>query len=495
MTGTPQDTPPPEGRKAVVVGRIEPQKVPASQATRPTAKDKAAKRGKSPRPAGGYRHVRPSIAVEFQPDAVEIEEAPPPRLALYTLYALLSMLLVFGLWASIAEIDRVVSTRATIMSTASNVVLQPLEVSVLRGISVKSGDIVRKGEVLATLDPTFTNADTADLESRKRSFDAELRRLQAEVDNTPYVLPATPTWDDEVQHDLYRRRLASYQAQLISYEQDIARAKGQLATAEDDIRTLTQRLQVAVEIERMRDRLRQQEVGSQLNLLIATNERLEIRGNLERARNSQTDAQHMLQSTEAKLKAFVENWRQESGTKLVTVQREANQVNEQLNKARLRGDMVTLAAPMDGIVLSTIRRSAGAVVQQGDVLVSLVPLDAPAEVEIKVPPSDIGFLTLGDRVRVKLDAYPYIKHGTVEGKLIALSHDTVRDQNDPNVPPFYLGRAQVVAADLIKVPDNFQLIPGMTAIAEVMIGKRSVLSYLLYPILGTLDTGLRDSSL
>lgn len=474
----------------VVVGRIKPHKIaPETEPTpSPTPKPKLLE-------AGGYRQVRPAIAVEFQPDAIEIEEAPPPRMALYMLYSLLACLAALITWASIAEVDRIVTSRAKVMSTASNMVLQPLETSVIRKIEVKPGDIVHQGDVLVTLDATFANADLADLAAKKRSFDAEIQRLESEINNTPYMLPPSPSEDDLLQHDLYRRRMASYKAQLISYEQDIERAKSQLSAADSDIRILRQRMQVAADIEKMRDNLHQQEVGSRLNLLIATNDRLTITRELERARNSQVDADHTIQATEAKLTAFVEGWRQEAATKLVATKRDTSQVTEQLNKARLREDMVTLTAPLDGIILSTIRRNAGAVVQQADMLVTLVPLKAPVELEIRIPASDIGFLVIGNQVRIKLDAYPYVKHGTIEGTLEALSNDTIRDQNEPNTLPFYVGRVRITKADLIKVPDNFQLIPGMTATAEVMIGKRSVISYLLYPLIGTFDTGLRDSSM
>jgi hemolysin D len=492
MSSTPQqsmiDPPPPaEGSKAVVVGRIKPQKAESSPVPPPATKAKVE--------PGGYRHVRPSIAVEFQPDAIEIEEAPPPRMAFYMLYALLSCLIVFGLWASFAEVDRIVASRGKVTSSSANVVLQPLETSVIRKIEVKSGDVVHKGDLLVTLDPTFTNADLNDLGDKQRSYQAEIDRLEHEIEGTTYPLTPSPNADEQLQYDLYQRRMASYREQVTSYEQEIERARSQFASAESDIGILRQRMQVAGEIERMRDKLRQQEVGSQLNLLIARNDRLAITRDLERARNAQIDADHMIQATQAKLRAFVEGWRQDAATKLVTTRRDANQVAEQLNKARLRRDMVTLNAPMDGIVLSTIRRSAGAVVQQGDMLVTLVPLNAPVELEVRIPASDIGFLTVGNNVRIKLDAYPYVKHGTVEGELEALNHDTIRDQNEPNTAPFYQGRVRITKAELIKVPDNFQLIPGMTATAEILIGKRSILSYLLYPLISSIDSGLRDSSM
>lgn len=472
------------GGQGAVVGRIEPVKAPASNNA-----------SKPPVESGGYRKVRSAIAVEFQPDAVEVEEGPPPRLALYTLYALLSCLFVGILWASFAEIDRVVSARGKVVSSAPHIVLQPLETSLIREFTIKAGDIVHKGDRLVTLDATFTTADLADLESKKRSFDAEIARLEAELAGVPYVLSDHPSADEELQFDLYRRRRASYQAQLDSYQEEIGRGKAQLASAVSDIKALSERLKVANEIEEMRQTLQKQEVGSKLNLLIATSDRLSIGRDLARARNLEVEGDHTVRSAEAKLNAFIESWRQDIAVKLVTTKRDANQVNEQLNKARLREQRVTLYAPEDAIVLSTLQRSAGSVVQQGEVLATLVALNAPVEVELQITPSDIGFLSLDAPVRMKLDAYPYVKHGTIAGVLAALGNDTTRDQTQSNAQPHYLGRIKITQVDLIKTPENFRLIPGMTLTGEILIGKRTVLTYLLYPLIGTLDTGLRDSSM
>lgn len=475
------------------IGRIEPVKVAAASVeNRPP--DNRLTDGK-PVESGGYRRVRPSIAIEFQPDAVEVEEAPPPRLALYTLYALLSCLIVGLLWASFAEIDRVVAARGKIVSSASHIVLQPLETSLIREFSIKAGDVVHKGQRLVTLDATFTAADLADLESKKRSYDAEIARLEAELAGNVYTLEQNPSPDDELQLDLYRRRRASYQAQVDSYQEEIGRGKAQLASATSDIKALVERLKVANEIETMRQTLQKQEVGSKLNLLIAISDRLSIGRDLSRARNLEVEADHTVRSAEAKLNAFIESWRQDIAVKLVTTKRDANQVNEQLNKARLREQRVTLFAPEDAIVLSTLQRSTGSVVQQGEVLATLVPLNAPVEAEVQISPSDIGFLALDAPVRIKLDAYPYVKHGTVEGTVAALGNDTTRDQTQSNAQPHYLGRVRILKTDLIKTPENFRLIPGMTLTGEILIGKRTVLTYLLYPLIGTLDTGLRDSSM
>lgn len=468
-----------------VLGRIMPRRVPASQAGEPPR----------PRHAAGYRAVRPAIAIEFQPDAIEIEEAPPPQVAFLTLYIILATLACFLTWASIAEIDRVVAAGGRIITTRPHVVLQPLETSLVRTINVRPGDLVKKGDVLATLDPTFAGADLADLKGRHNSYQAEIRRLEAELRQTPLTLPDNPTPDDLLQTSLYERRMASYKAQLESYKQDIQRGMTSRRSAESDVAVLNKRLGIADQIVQMRAELKEQQVGSQLNLLLASNDRLGISRDLERARNQMEEAEHLIRSSQAKLMAFEEEWGRQIATSLVELQRNAGQVAEQLRKVELREHMINLTAPEDAVVLSTVQKTTGAVVNSSESLVTLVPLDAPLEAEVRVQPSDIGFIRIGDPVRIKIDAFPYTKHGSAAGTLIAISNDTFFDEKSPGAPAFYRGRVEITEVKLKMVPENFRLIPGMTIGAEIAIGKRSILNYLTRPVTGAVSDAMRDSSL
>lgn len=495
-TASSGKTAPPQG---AVIGRIVPEAAAAAAGGAPAvppaaAPAKPAKPAKTAE-ATGYRLVRPKIAIEFQPDAVEVEEAPPPRIAFLTLYVILATLVCFVTWASVAEIDRVVAAAGKIVTTRPHIALQPLETSIIRAMNVRPGDMVKQGDVLALLDPTFTGADLADLKGRYGSFQAEAHRLEAELKGVPFTLSDQPTSDELLQHSLYTRRMASYRAQLDAFQQDIRRGETARRTAEDDIRVLTERMRIADEIVKMRATLKEQQVGSQLNLLIATNDRLSISRDLERVRNQLQEAGLLILSSQAKLDAFTQDWAQQVATKLVEAQRNANQIAEQLRKVELREGMIRLVAPEDAVVLSTADKTTGAVVTSAETLVTLVPLNAPVEAEVRIPPADIGFISIGDPVRIKLDAFPYTKHGSVSGRLLAISSDTLLDPKRPDLPAFYKARVEIKKIDLKFVPDDFRPIPGMTVASEIAIGKRSVLSYLTRPVTGTVSDAMRDSSL
>lgn len=432
-----------------------------------------------------------TIANEFQPDMVEVEEAPPSRFASMVLYALVALLGVAMVWATFATLDQVVAAPGKLAPLSPNLVVQPLETSLIREVKVRPGDVVKAGDVLVVLDPTFTSADRAEIVAKERSLQAAITRLEAELAGEDMRVTAADDPDALLQRTLFDRRSAAYKAQLDSFNQEVRRQEATVATSASDIEALSKRLDVVARIEEMRRELTKQEVGSKLNLLMATNERLEISAGLERARNAKAEAEHALASTRAKRESFVEEWRQKIVEDLVEHRRQASALAEQIRKADLRSDRVTLAAPQDAVVLDVKGATIGAVVSQGDPLVTLVPVNDALEIEAKVPVTDVGFLSQGQDVRIKFHAFPFQKHGTAEGRLKWVSEDVFTDTGAPH-SPYYRARVELVRTNLRSMPDVFRLMPGMTVTAEIEVGERSVLSYLLYPIFGALDEAMNE---
>jgi HlyD family secretion protein len=174
---------------------------------------------------------------------------------------------------------------------------------------------------------------------------------------------------------------------------------------------------------------------------------------------------------------------------------------EQLQKAEKRNTLVVLRAPVNGVVLEIPKKSVGSVVQAGESMFTLVPTDVPLLVELQVSSPDAGFVKVGDPVKVKLDAFPFQKYGTLKGKLQVVSEDSFsRDPyaasgNKPLSGNYYLARVSLESTELErKSPRNedVSLRPGFTVSGEIVIGRRSVMSYFLYPLIGTLDESLRE---
>ena len=229
-------------------------------------------------------------------------------------------------------------------------------------------------------------------------------------------------------------------------------------------------------------------------LLDAEEKRLEVERDYRLANNRQHEIVREIAATNAERDAFAKSWRQEAMEKLSTTLQQRDEVDEQLSKSRLRAKLVTLTAPQDAIVLDIGKKSVGSVLREAEPLFTLVPLDAKLELEMEVAPADIGAIRVSDSTRIKIDAYPFQKHGVIEGKVTNISADAFARQLPTGGQGFYyLARVSLEDAQLRKLPPGpTRLLPGMTASGEVVTGKRTVISYFLYPVIRLLDESFRE---
>src|SRR5215472_7711982 len=159
-------------------------------------------------------------AIDFQSDARRIDERRPPWVARATLHVLVAVIVIAGSWMAIAKVDRIVVAPGKLVTTASTIVVQPLETSVVRSLDARVGDIVRKDETLATLDPTFSEADADQLRGKIKSLGAQIDRLEAELEEKPYE-PTMSDDDTRLQSTIWSRRSEQNKAKLSSFNQQI----------------------------------------------------------------------------------------------------------------------------------------------------------------------------------------------------------------------------------------------------------------------------------
>jgi HlyD family secretion protein len=438
--------------------------------------------------------ARIPAVLEFQPDAMELEEQSPPALARLTLYAVVLFLGCAVLWASLASMDEIVVAPGKLLTTRPMLVVQPLETSVIRSVAVKIGDTVRKGQTLATLDPTFVTADAQQLREKIHGFDAQIDRIDAELAGRPYVVLSNARDDEILQARLFSQRSAFRQAKLREFDAQIAHGDATLAAAREDEAVLVKRFDGLREIDKMRQTLFDKGAGSRLSYLQGRDASLDIEANLARVRGNQLETTQMLEQTRADRQAFIEDFRRQAMESLVQLRQDRAAAAEELKKASLRQQMAILTAPADASVLDIAQRSIGSVVREAEPLFTLVPLNVPLEAEVSVAANDIGRLAGDDPARIKFDAFPFQKHGTVEGRIRMISHDSFApEEKGQAAPPFYKVRVTLGdMATLHALPKDFHLIPGMTVQTEIEVGRRSVISYFVYPLLRGLDESLHE---
>ncbi|KQY08688.1 secretion protein HlyD [Massilia sp. Root133] len=434
--------------------------------------------------------------IEFLPDADEIERRPLPPYARITVHALAAMLVCFLGWASIAEIDEVVKAQGRLTTPLSNIVVQPIETSIIRSIDVRIGQVVKKGERLATLDPTDADADQAQLRLKFDSLDTQVKRLEAEL--TGRGTPAETgkvSADTQLQDKLAGERRANFAAQMARLDENIAKTRASLDTNVRDQQVLGDRTRSLREVETMQERLVDQKFGAKVNLLDARNKRMEVERDYTLAKNQEPEIRRTLAGLEAEKRAFVNGWRQKIMEDLLNLTRERDATAEQIKKGTLRRDKVILTAPADAMVQDIAKLSQGSVAQAAEKMFTLVPLGTALDAEVQIDSLDVGHVKPGDVAHIKLDAFPFQKHGTLDAKVRTLSEDAFKRDTanaESGTDAYYVSRIDLGGGKLKNMDPHARLLPGMTLTAEIVVGKRTVLSYLLWPLTKGLDEAIRE---
>jgi HlyD family secretion protein len=267
-----------------------------------------------------------------------------------------------------------------------------------------------------------------------------------------------------------------------------------MATKSADRAALEVRLGVAKDLETMRDYLFQKQLGSKVNYLDAKSQRLQVEREILLAVNNMAELEEDKERFKAEKAAYLAEFRQKTAEELVQARRDHDAAAKQLDKAVRRNAVTVLTAPADAIVLEVAQRSVGSVLKEAEALYTLVPLDSPLEAEVSVEGLDVGHVETGGEARLKLEAWPFQKHGTLSGKVRTVTDDTFTPdpKKDGQQRPYYKARVEVTATDLRDVPRSFRLIPGMAVTAEIKAGERTILSYFLYPLLRGLDESIRE---
>jgi hemolysin D len=443
--------------------------------------------------------------LEFQsPTAAVIADRIPVsgRLTIWVIAAaILSSLSVMGFYS----VDRVVAVPAKVVAKTPNIVVQPLETSIVRQISVREGQLVHAGERLVMLDPTFAAADAGSLDEQVSSLQVEVDRLQAEADGRTYLGNGSAA--SQLQAMIFAQKHAERAAKLESYRQRIDGARAKVAQTVTDVASYAEEYRAAQTKEGMRKQLEQLQIGSKLNTLDAGAQRAEVNRTLQAAFASNAAAKSDLDGLVAERDAYLEQIKGETATQLLAQGRKLSDALEQQNKARHRRDLVDLHADRDAIVLSVAKVSTGSVVQSGDELITLVPTDAPLEIEASIPARDAGFVQTGNKAVIKFDGFPYTTYGYATGTLQTVSADsftasqTGRDRpGRPNTSEaeatggatFFRAVLSIDEMKLHNLPAGFRMTPGMPVTADIKVGRRTVLAYLLSRVVPTLIEGMRE---
>ena len=386
----------------------------------------------------------------YLPDARSAVLLDANPLAGLSLLLLLVLLAAGGFWADRAVLDEVTRGQGEVVSSSREQVIQSLEGGILAELRVREGDIVDKDEVLLRIDDTRFGASLRESQARAEALRASIARLRAEAEGT------TPEFPPGLPADVVATEQALYDSRLEALEQSIAGVERSLALARREL-NLTQPLV-------------SEGVVSEVEVLRLQRDVSELRAQIQDRRSSfRTSARTDLSKNEAEL----------AGIEEVLAARE-----DQLRRTVVR-------APMRGTVKNIRLTTLGGVIQPGSDIMEIVPLEDQLLVEARIRPSDVAFLRPGLPATVKIAAYDYSIYGGLSGELEHISPDTITDE-DRRGETFYRIRVRTEQNYLEGRGEQLPIIPGMTATVEILTGHKTVLEYLLKPVLKVRDSAMRE---
>ncbi len=380
--------------------------------------------------------------------AAEIAESHP--FAGSSLLLMIVFLIVAVVWAMSAELDEVTRGDGAVVPSSREQIIQSLEGGILAELSVREGDVVEKGQVLLRIDDTRSGASLREGQVKSQSLRAEIARLQAEAGG---IRPRFPADIDPV---IIERERKTYVSRLTAVEESATSLKRNLELAEKELA--------------MTEPMVARGAVSEVEVLRLQRQIIELKGQIQDRRNSfKAEARGKQAEKEAELGGV---------TELLTAR------TDEVQRSLVR-------SPMRGTVKNIKVTTQGGVIGPGQDIMEIIPIEDRLLIEAKIRPADVAFLHAGQEATVKLTAYDYTIYGSLRGHLEHISADTIIDENPPH-ERFYRVNVRTDAATLVGKTGPLPVIPGMVATVEVLTGHKSVMEYLLKPVLKTRDNALHE---
>jgi HlyD family secretion protein len=424
-------------------------------------------------------------ARDFAPDLLTLQESPPsalPRLAVLLVVVLLGLL---GAWSVWARLDIVATAQGRLVPATYTKLVQPAEAGVVSEILVRDGDAVRAGQVLLRLDASLAQTDVASLEQEAMHRRLTLHRIEAELADRPFLAPvgSTPHLASQVAAQYLARR-QSFQDATAQEQASLLRAQAELASADQHLIKLREVLPI---VRAAADKHQQLEQSGFVSALVAADRRRDL---VEKTQELQAQLSTVdglraaIAQGQRKLDAVRSSYRTQLENERVETLGQLRRLAQDLDKTAIRKGQMDIRAPADGIVKDLAVTSVGAVVQAGALLMNIVPRDEPLLAEVMLGNEDAGFVAVGQKVQLKIAAYPFQKYGLLEGTVTHIGADASDSrQGQAGQPPSYRALVKLARQRFDSARDEaLALAPGMLLVAEIHQGDRTVMEYLLSPV-------------
>ncbi|MGH8634541.1 MAG: HlyD family type I secretion periplasmic adaptor subunit [Burkholderiales bacterium] len=433
--------------------------------------------------------IKEGDAQDFAPGIINVQQQPPSPLPRSVLYALLALFAVILIWACLGQLDIVAVAQGRLVPQSFLKIVQPAEPGIVKDILVREGDSVNEGQVLVRMDTRLSDADGRTLLAELQRKRLQLRRIDAELTGKPLELQA----DDPA--GIFAQTEAQFQARRQAYLDTLGTEQATLLKAQHDFKGAIEiegKLQKTVPIYKDQaeswDRLAKEGYAGRLLALERQRTYMENEQDLRAQTQNVESLRALIAQSEKRISQITSSYRQQLQNERVETAALHHKLQQDWDKQQHRHSLLELKAPQAGIVKDLATHTPGTVVAPGTILLTLVPQDEPLVAEVWIGNIDAGFVQASQKARIKLIAYPFQKYGMLDGVVKQVSADA-QEKPEPSNPAIksvqdaaYRALINLGSGHLESQGRQLRLVPGMLVNAEIHLGTRSVLEYLLSPV-------------
>lgn len=416
-----------------------------------------------------------------------------------------SILLFFILaiaWASFFEIDELVRGEGTVIPANKIQTIQNLDGGIISEILVKEGYHVKREQPLMKIDTVRYEASLDENKEVYLSLLAKRTRLNAELTLTtsnaipklhfPKELTTTNSDYMEVENRLFFNRVNEYKNSINTLEFQLSQKRQELQEILAKEKQLERSLVFIAEQRDTIKRMVQSGSKSNIELLKAESSYNETKGSLEATSLSIPRSKLAIEEAESKIYEKISNFKTESSTKLQETESELKKITSRLVSDTDKLSKTIVRSPVNGIVKIINLNTIGGVVKSGDNLIEIVPDNDILLIEAKIDPKDIAFINPTLKVIVKITAYDFSIYGALEGKIVEISADSIKDKESKDNKMYYKVLIQTTQNYLERNGNKFPIIPGMIASVDIVTGKKTIMDFILKPILKTQQNAFHE---
>lgn len=425
-------------------------------------------------------------AHEFKPILSEIEDEPESPLGLFTFWTIVVLIVVSIAWLIVGKVDIVVSTRGIVIPAGEAKIIQPLDVGVIRQFYVKEGDYVKQGQVLLEIDPSTTEPALKSSEENHKNIQLEIKRLNAQAKDAPF-LPPPPTTDTAItQNELYSSNISSLNEQLQIKNAELRSINEEIKSTQSEQNNYQNLLNTSQEKE---ERLKK------VIDIIAKDEYTKTVNDLRSYRTEVEKAQFKLQQLKYKqlqlnneISYIKQNFKSETLKELADKQKQETQMKSDVEQIEFKNQKQKITSPVNGYVDKLFIHTIGGIVTPAEKIISITPSDAPLLIKTKVLNEDIGFVKEKMPAHIKVDTFSFQKYGLLDGVVTTISKNSIQDEKLGPVYEIYI--TPVANQTLMVEGKKEKLAPGMSLSAEVKVGKRRIIEFFIYPLIKYYNEGI-----